>query len=396
MNAERQLHLYALLGLAMLVHAFLFSFFSVRDQFVDSQRYLEMSEYFIAEGQLEHFTQFFYAIPIALLAMFHAMVDDGLLAFVLFQSALSILAAVALYRSAATVFNNSRAGLVAAAIFLLWFDCLQWNTAVMTESLASSLTCFIIYLVVVFDGRITHFFLLVLGLVAILMTRPTGVVVIVAAVVFLLSRYDRRLKQHPLVKGLSYLSLTVGFVIGACMMLNEWDFTDQYVKGNLVTYMDVIEGQDLYDPALRLDTKNITWPDPERPPAEKIVLFVISNPFHFVKAAVLKVFYLVTFYRPYFSDVHNLYTAVWLSIVYVFFFLGLRQIGDKPVKHFVLAVIIANCLLVALSAADWDNRFYMPMQPCIVLLAGGGGGAVWNMVTKFSSGRSTQSGSGRQ
>jgi hypothetical protein len=31
-------------------------------------------------------------------------------------------------------------------------------------------------------------------------------------------------------------------------------------------------------------------------------------------------------------------------------------------------------MLVSVSAVDWDNRFFLPMQPGIVLLAGGGGG----------------------
>lgn len=35
-------------------------------------------------------------------------------------------------------------------------------------------------------------------------------------------------------------------------------------------------------------------------------------------------------------------------------------------------MIIVNCGLIAISTVDWDNRFYIPMEPGLVLLAGGG------------------------
>lgn len=372
MRSDRRLHTYFVLGLAVLVHVFLFLFFGVRDQFVDSQRYIEMSDHLIGHGRLEYPYQFFYAVPIMFLALFRLFFGEGLLVFVLFQSMLSVTAAFALYRSGAILFQDKNAGLMTAVIFLLWFDCLQWNTAVMTESIAASITCFVIYLLTIFDGKPKHYLMLTVLLLVGLMTRPTGVLMIVGAAVFLLSRYRDVLNQYLVLKGSLYTSITIVFFIGAWHMLNEWDFTDQYVKGNIVTYMDVIKGESLYDETLRLDTTDITLPDPVKAPAEKIVFFILDNPFYFLQAAVLKVFYVISFYRPYFSTMHNLYTLVWLSIVYLLFFFGLRRIHSKPLRNFAVTVIIANCLLVALSAADWDNRFYMPMQPCIVLLAGGG------------------------
>jgi hypothetical protein len=37
-----------------------------------------------------------------------------------------------------------------------------------------------------------------------------------------------------------------------------------------------------------------------------------------------------------------------------------------------LVVMLANCALVGIATIDWDNRFYVPMPPGIVFLAGGG------------------------
>ena len=381
-HPARKRHLCQLLAISVAVHLFLFYFFGIRDKFVDSQRYIDMADYLILNGRLEFFYQFFYAVPIFLLAMCRILFGDGLIAFVLFQSALSTVAAFFIYSSASTLFRDRRAGFFAAAIFLLWLDCIQWNTVIMTESLASSLICFTIYRLVVFKGTARDFFMLGVLLILSLMTRPTGVLSIVGVVFFVLSHYRELLRRSPPVKISLFVCLTLMFVSAAYFMLNEWDFTDQYVKGNIVTYMDVIEGQAHYHESLRLDTTGIALPDFAGSPVQKIIFFIVDNPLQFGKAAMLKVFYLVSFYRPYFSTLHNLYSLVWLSMVYWLFYFGFRLSGKHPIRSYCIAVIIANCLLVGFAAADWDNRFYLPMQPAIVLLAGGGG---WGYLMKRRS-----------
>ena len=363
---------YLLLALSLGVHFCLFYFFGVRDQFVDSRRYIEMADFVISNGRLEFFYQIFYAIPILLLALFRTVFRDGLIAFVVFQSMLSTVAAFFLYRSGAKLFDDARAGYFAAAIFLLWLDCIQWNTTIMTESIASSLICFTIYRLVIFRRTTKDYVVLLLLLILSVMTRPTGVLSIVGVTFFLLSHYRDALRQNIPLRFSLLLFLSLAFISGGYLMLNEWDFTDQYVKGNVVTYMDVIEGQPHYHESLRLDTTGIALPDASKSPVRKILFFIIENPVQFGKAAVLKVFYLISFYRPYFSTMHNTYTVAWLALVYFLFYFGFRSVGN-PMRSYCLAVIIANCLLVAISAVDWDNRFYLPMQPAIALLAGGGG-----------------------
>ena len=370
---KNNVHLYLLLAVSLAVHISLFYFFGIRDQFVDSQRYIEMADFVLSYGTLEFSYQIFYAVPILLLATIKVLFPDGLAGFVLFQSLLSTLAAFFLYQAADKLFRNSRAGYLAAAIFLLWLDCIQWNTAIMTESLASSLICFTIYHLVVFRGTGKQVLILAVLLILSVMTRPTGVLSLAGVAFFLLSRYREALLQRPPLGVGVLIFLSLSFLAGAYVMLNEWDFTDQYIRGNIITYMDVIEGQPHYHNSLRFDTTDIVLPDPSESPVEKIIFFIVKNPLEFGSAAVLKVFYLLSFYRPYFSTLHNLYTVAWLTLIYSLFYFGLKSVPDKSIRSYCLAVIIANCLLVAISAVDWDNRFYLPMQPAIVLLAGGGG-----------------------
>ena len=69
--------------------------------------------------------------------------------------------------------------------------------------------------------------------------------------------------------------------------------------------------------------------------------------------------------------IHNLYSVIWLSLIYVLYYFGYRRTKDTAVRNFTIAIVIANCFLIGIATVDWDNRFYLPMQPGIVLLAGG-------------------------
>ena len=68
----------------------------------------------------------------------------------------------------------------------------------------------------------------------------------------------------------------------------------------------------------------------------------------------------------------QLYLVVWICVVYMFLVAGWKATSNLPIKLFVLTSIVLNCGLIGISSVDWDNRFYIPMEPGIVLLAGGG------------------------
>jgi 4-amino-4-deoxy-L-arabinose transferase-like glycosyltransferase len=357
-------HLYSLLLLWLGVHIFLFYIFGIRDYFVDSLRYIDMADYLLSHRSLEASYQVFYLIPISVLAIFRLVFGNGVLAFVLFQSMVSALAAIALYKSAATLYGNATARLCASFISLLWKDCIQWNTALMTESLAASLICMVIYCITHFRESLKSYIVLFLLILLCTLTRPTGVLIAFGTVVFLLTRYSPALAGRPCLRFFLLFSFGVIACSGAYLMLNEWDFTDQYERGNIVTYMDTIEGQPHYYDALRLNTSALTLPDSGRP-FEKIVFFAYHNPLHFVHAGALKVVYLVSGMRPYFSHLHNVYTVVWLMLVYALFYWGFRRTNHKAVRSFCLTVVIANCFLVSVSAVDWDNRFFCRCNPAL-------------------------------
>jgi hypothetical protein len=351
----------------------------LRVDLFDSRGYRDTGRELVEDGQLSRPTYVFYIIPISLVGLFEKA-DSSLTAFFIFQSVISLLAALALYKSAAHAYSNRSAGLCAALIFALWWDNIQWNTALMTESLACSLTCFLIHRLVFFKDQQLDLLAVALLCVACLLTRPTGVINVVAVTIFFVHRYRQQLRARPIIK---YGVLITTFLLlagGAWLMFAIWDFTDQYVRGNIVTYMDSIEGQPLYYESLRLATDEVAKPESTSNGMLRIAEFIYRNPLHFLQAASLKIFYLLSGVRPYYSWLHNSLTLMFLFVIYYWSFIGNRLLKRRDVALLCLSTIVVNCLLVGVSTIDWDNRFYIPMEPAIVLLAAGGAARFWSIV----------------
>lgn len=359
----------------LFVHIGLFSLFGVRS-FYDSTLYVKSADHLLARGSFEDVFYFFYAIPVLLMAACRAIFPETVFPFLLLQITISGVAMIYLYKASESIFQSSLAAFLSVLIFLLWWDNFHWNTTVMTESIFCSLLCFLIYRLAIFKNSYADWiFLSVLSLAAV-MTRPTGMLIVIGVVIFLLChrwKYVSFLWRPVIIGG-----CIVAAVSGAYVMFSVWDFTDQYNRGNVITYADVAEAKRLNFDGMRIDADGVVKEQSKDHPMIRMLRFVSSNPVHFLKAAGMKVGYLLSATRPYYSWLHNLFSLVWLVLVYTLSYVGYRKIESGPLRLFVAAVIVLNCALVAISSVDWDNRFYIPMYPCIALIAGGGGAFLIN------------------
>jgi hypothetical protein len=358
------------------IHIALFRHYGVRD-LLDAHRYQLKADFLLAHGHLEEASDLFYVVHIALLALFKRLFHPAVIPFILFQCVLSGFATAALYKASTKLFNDRMAGFFAAAIFLLWIDHLQWNLVTLTESLACSTGCFVLYALICFDGKAKWFIVLALLIAISLFIRPTGLLLLAGVFAFFVFYYRSMWKTSPVaMTTIAVMIAGVGIWAGLTM-LEQWDFTDQLARGNIVTYMDTLHGGPLYAESLRMDTTAIVPPRHVPSAATKLLFFLGDNFWLSVKAAFLKVLYLTTAIRPYYTKWHNAFLLMWMAAIYFFFFVGWRIIRRNPVACFVIAVIVLNALLIAIATVDWDNRFYVPMEPGIVLLAGGGMGFAW-------------------
>ncbi len=382
---ERRKDLLAIVCLAFLwlsVHAVLIAFYGYRNLF-DANGYLEGADFLLANGNLIDIHHAFYITHISIIAFFRWIFPNLVYPTIIFQCILSGVALILLYRTGTKIFNNHLAGFLSCIIFLFWWDNIHWNTTLMTESLACSLMCFLIYVLSRFEGTVKDFISVSVLLILGFFTRPTGIIPIVGVVFFLLAYYWESINKVRRLKLFLVASIVVLGLFAADAMFLHWNLAENYVQGNIVTYMSTIEGTELYEPGLRLDPSELILPPEDTRPLLKILIFMYDNPIHFLKASTLKVWYLLSGIRPYYTTLHNVYTAVWMLIVYILFFFGWKQLTNNPIRVFVMITIMANCLIIAISTVDWDNRFYITMEPVIVLVAGRGGVFILEMLQKY-------------
>ena len=367
------------------IHTVLFLHYGVRD-LLDAHRYALKADFLLAQGHLEEASDLFYVVHIGLLALFGRFFHPATLPMIVFQCILSAFATAALYKASSKLFDDRMAGFFTAVIFLLWIDHLQWNLVTLTESLACSTGCFVLYVLVYFDGKAKWFFTLALLVAISLFTRPTGLLTLAGVFAFFAFYYRSLWKAAPVAMTAAGVSIAILGIWAGLTMLDQWDFTDQLARGNIITYVDTLKGGPLYDASLRMDTAEIIPPRHMPSTAGKLLFFLRDNPWLSAKAAFLKVFYLITAVRPYYTKWHNAFLLVWMAVVYLFFFVGWPIIRRNPVVYFVSVVILLNGALIAISTVDWDNRFYVPMEPGIVLMAGGGMASVWKRWVDRKSG----------
>ena len=378
-------HILMLSLLFVLIHSLLFWHYGIR-VFFDSAAYLEAADYIITHGELQDVHHLFYTVPILIMTVTRLLFPGEIIPILLFQCILSWVATILLYKSAVTIFNSKMAGLMAGVIFLLWLDNIHWNITTMTESIACSIYCFVVYVLSRWQDRPKDIFRLAILLVFAFFSRPTGIVIIIGVFVFLIAHHWGTLREkRPMLIAVALIG-TILIVFTADRMLDHWDFTEQYMKGNIITYADVVKDHPLFHESLTIDPPPSKTFSTSKSPIGRIVSFIYDNPIYFLKTASLKVSYLVAFVRPYYSWSHNIYLMLWISFVYVSFVLGWRTTTNLPVKIFAAATIILNCGLIAISSVDWDNRFYIPMEPGIVLLAGGGAAMLVRWIRVMRSG----------
>lgn len=373
-------HLPILILTWLVVHSVLLWHYGIRTSLFDARVYVEEAAYLLEYGTLEDTYRIFYAVPIALLAVFRLLFAENIIPFLLFQCILSGMAAAALYQAAVNVFDNTRAGFFSAFIFLIWWDNIQWNTTTMTESLFQTFTCFVVYFLTLLKEGKRNYRMLILLQVVLILTRPTGIVIVISVLVSLtvdhLSVKRKPVIQTALIAG---VLLVAGLVAGSLL---HWDFTEEYRKGNIITYADQVEGTSLSYDIMRMDTSALGPVESSGSPIVNMISFIITNPVYIVKSGVLKIWFLISATRPYYSTLHNIYSIGWMTLIYALYFFGWKATTNQSIRLFSLTAIILNCLLVGVSSVDWDNRFYIPMAPGIILLAGGG--AAWIRSFRFN------------
>lgn len=285
-----------------------------------------------------------YAAYILFLVPFVAL--DSLLLAIAAQIAIGIVAAEALGRWVERSSGNVGIGRLAMALFLLCPLIQTWTLALYTEHL---FTCSAILFIERLDRehRPTPS-VIALGLIT-LFTRPTGMLFVMPAIAW---RLRERLPA-PLRAWLLPFTGTTVLLFALTVPRIEHAQLAPIAAGQVIAGVGGMGADDLQGhtigAAQRYLVHHVGWMEWGRITLRRIIsLFTLT--------------------RPYFSPVHNVVNAVFFAL-YPLAIIGLWRSWRQHRVRFVLALILLNGALVALTHDEWSGRFVVPLLPWIVALA---------------------------
>lgn len=285
-----------------------------------------------------------YAAYILFLVPFVAL--DSLWLAIAAQIVIGIIAAEALGRWVERSSGNVGIGRLAMALFLLCPLIQTWTLALYTEHL---FTCSAILFIERLDRehRPTPS-LIALGLIT-LFARPTGMLFVMPAIAW---RLRERLSA-PLRAWLLPFTGTTVLLFALTVPRIEHAQLAPIATGEVIAGVgglgaDDFQGHTIGD-AQRYLVHHVGWMEWGRITLRRIIsLFTLT--------------------RPYFSPVHNVVNAVFFAL-YPLAIIGLRRSWRQHRVRFVLALILLNGALVALTHDEWSGRFVVPLLPWLIALA---------------------------
>lgn len=335
----------------------------------DSERYLLWSEESFSDLSPTNWK--FYSLTYVCLLKVILATRASLFGVVIGQMILSGLACYCLYRLTTRISRSSFSGFIASFMYLAFGEIVQWNTYIMTESLFTSGIIFLMY-ALHYSRTLGQWALAFLLLIAVSLIRPMGITVLLAALLFIIFRFEllKRFSLRFKVIGTGIV-IVIGLVFLYYLLEGNPSVNFYYSRGQIVWGTDTEELRK--NSWLIVNNENVHYPSSDLPAYQMFLVFVRDNFIFFSELFIKKLTLFVTHVKPYYSTWHNTYIALFLAMVYFFGFKNIRsERSQNPIAYFALGLFFFNALMVGLSVEAWEGRFLIPvLSPLLVFFANG-------------------------
>tara|TARA_B110000483_G_scaffold186175_1_gene220343 strand:+ start:1938 stop:3146 length:1209 start_codon:yes stop_codon:yes gene_type:complete len=282
---------------------------------------------------------------------------------VLFQIILTSVSAFYLYRITEKYFCKL-SGVICIALFLFYFPIQIRNFYILTEMLFINLSIILIYLIVFFKKK--YLPLVIILLLSLISLRPNGMLFLFSICISLfifLKNKKKNLYLSFYVAILLIISIVVINFLNA--YLQDLDLINNLNLGIIWGYsfktMNICKAS-----CLSIDLINNNYPNT----ILGFIQFVSMNFIEYLKIFFYKIFWMILRARPYYSDVHNLYSLLFDVILYPSFIYGFIK---RPKNLFSLKCInyymLLSIILVGLTFADWSGRFSLYILPFVMVFS---------------------------
>lgn len=326
----------------------------------EAKKYVIEAGYFLENGGFSEQKYIFYALTTLLVALSLKLTGGFLLAATV-QIIVNGFATIWLYKASMAISrNNLFIARLTTALFIFFFPIQMWNSYLYTESIFISVTIGLSS-VVLSSTTVTpkRLLLILLALIAVIISRPFGMLFIPPVVLFVLWSMKKQ-------RWMAWIFAAAGFY-GMYLMLNyafgsgnEMDAMKPFVEEHILCFIPSVT-----KPA-QLDLLN------GNNDANDIIYYVVHNPAHFAKLCSLRLLSFFNLYRPQYSGAHNLYLIAIMIVTYIAALIGIRPFTKAAVKTqsiYLFSLIILYCGATTLQCDDYHSRFTMVMYPYFFMLA---------------------------
>jgi len=289
--------------------------------------------------------------------------DLPLFSVVVSQIFITSVAAFCLYKITERYFCKF-SGLICIGLFLFYFPLQLRNFYILTEILYIDISIILLFLIVFFKR--SYLPIIIILLLFLISIRPNGILFLFSILISLL---------FLLVTKKRYLYLVTYLVFASILFIPVINFLNAYLQDlNLIQSLNkgIIWGYSFetgkvcesYCLSIKLINNNFSSN------LLGYFEFVVFNFAEYFKIFFYKIFWMIIRIRPYYSDLHNLYIAIFNLLIFAPFVYGIYK---KPKNlnsvNILIIYILLSTFLVGLTFADWSGRFSLYILPFIMIFS---------------------------
>ena len=324
----------------------------------DSYRYINDAKKFLNFDFTDlHTSKISYIFLISVIFFFNL----NFTSIVIIQFLTTIISSICLYLIGRNLFSKW-VGLICLFIFFNYIPIQLRNFYILTEILFINFSIILIYLCFF---KQNHKIIIIFLSLFILFLRPQGFLIILSLffTVILFSNlsriYNFIFKTILIFASLCLLIFFINIGIKDYELINSlsrgeiWGYS---FETNSICRRDCIKG--LTNPSLY--EKNIFG----------FFIYLKENILILTRVAFFKIILFFSGWRPYYSDLHNIFIIFYHLPIYIFFcmhFFKFKKLNSF--ETFTIIYISLNVLFISITFVDWSGRFVMFILPFMIIYA---------------------------
>ena len=325
---------------------------------LEAKKYINEAFFFIDNGRFSTRNFYLYSTEIFLI-LTAIKLKTGYILVVIIQWILNLLATYMFYKLAIQFLKKNSLATIATFIFIINIPYQIYNSFLFTESIFYSLTIIYTgYLLTLKTLNKRNTILLLLFLVLLSITRPTGILFFGATSIYVFFRFLNHwtiLQKTVLIS--TSLVLFIFLVNSMMQSGGELNLMLPFIKENIICGVNTTTQDDIA--ILPNDTS-----------LYGLLYYITHNTSHFLKLAWYKTLSFFGIIRSYYSFSHNVFLAVFYYPFYLMVISGIRnkRIAGKKESLFFITIILLYWFTSVLTCDDWHGRFFLTISPFLFLI----------------------------